>query len=107
MITAAAFVAVAAAGASARWWLSLALPRPLGTLLANVVGAFLLGLVAAWSPPALTVVGVGGLGAFTTFSTLADDVVASAEADPVGAVAYVVVTFVGGIGAAAAGLALA
>ena len=107
MITAAAFVAVAAAGAWARWSLSLALPRPLGTLLANVVGAFLLGLVAAWSPPALTVVGVGGLGAFTTFSTLADDVVVSAEADPVGAVAYVVVTLVGGIGAAAAGLALA
>ena len=35
----------------------------------NVSGAFLLGCLAGSSGPMVTVVGVGGLGAYTTFSS--------------------------------------
>ena len=51
-------------------------PSPLGTLCVNVVGSFLLGALAATaltpnvlSPTLRMVLGVGFLGAFTTFST--------------------------------------
>ncbi|HEY3366258.1 MAG TPA: fluoride efflux transporter CrcB [Symbiobacteriaceae bacterium] len=71
-----------AAGALARYGLGLwvggrlPLPFPLGTLLINVTGSFLLGLVAglgsdrglippAWRAP----IAVGFIGAYTTFST--------------------------------------
>lgn len=43
----------------------------LSTAAINIVGSFLLGLIAGsdWGSDAITVVGVGGLGALTTFST--------------------------------------
>ena len=108
MITAVAFVAAAAVGALARWQLGAhRLPRPAATLLVNVSGAFALGLLDGWSAPELTVVGVGGLGAYTTFSTLADDIVDLGRDDLVRGAAYVAVTLVAGIGAAVAGLGLA
>jgi CrcB protein len=54
---------------------------PYGTLLVNVAGSFLLGVLTAlaalaWAPPAELKVflAVGLLGAFTTFSTFAMDV---------------------------------
>lgn len=72
-----AFVVAAAIGSAGR---ALALhhlnPRyrlPVGTLAVNVTGTFLLGAVASWAPPWLTIVGVGALGAYTTFSTFAGD----------------------------------
>ena len=49
---------------------------------------------------------VGFLGAFTTFSTFSDDVVGLAVRRPLHATAYVVVTIVAGLAAAAAGMAL-
>lgn len=73
-----AVVAAGALGALARWGVSVAVAarwrRPgLGTLMVNLLGAFALGawlgaaaeLDAGW----LVVVGMGFLGAFTTFST--------------------------------------
>jgi fluoride ion exporter CrcB/FEX len=45
-------------------------------LLVNVVGSFLLGLLHDVHPPVSTVLAVGGLGAFTTFSSFTSDAVA-------------------------------
>ena len=71
----------AALGAWARWalglWLNALLPQlPLGTLAANVVGGYLVGLALAWFalaegvPPELRLLVVTGfLGGLTTFST--------------------------------------
>jgi CrcB protein len=111
VITAFAFVAVAAAGALARAEVGRRFNREdglaLGTLVVNVTGSFLLGLVAHLAPPLLTVVGVGGLGAYTTFSSLARDAVALAELKrPALAVGYVTASCVLGIAAAAAGSAI-
>ena len=111
MITVATFIAAAAVGALARAEAGRRWNRhdglALGTLFVNLTGSFLLGLLAGVSPPALTVLGVGGLGTYTTFSSFARDAVALAERRRValGAV-YVLVSGAGGIAAAAAGLAL-
>lgn len=112
MITALAFVVAAAAGALARaeagrrWNQHEGIAW--GTVLVNVLGAFALGLLHEVSPPALTILGVGGIGAFTTMSTFARDTAALLEARALGrALAYVTVTCAAGIGAAAAGIALA
>lgn len=71
-----------ALGGSARWLLGLALPDtatgwPLATLLVNVIGSWLIGLIAALAapdgrlllPPALRQFAMAGFcGGFTTFS---------------------------------------
>ncbi|MBE2315483.1 CrcB family protein [Solirubrobacter sp. CPCC 204708] len=54
-------------GALARAGVAEALAVPWGTLLVNVVGAFLLGAVVTRAPKFL---GTGFCGAFTTFSTM-------------------------------------
>ena len=79
-----------------------------GTLIVNVVGSLALGLLHDAGPPAITVIGLGGLGAFTTFSSaLARDAVALAEARQVALCAsYVTVSCLAGIGAAALGMAV-
>jgi CrcB protein len=83
----------------------------LGTLTVNVAGSALLGLVlgAAATPPAVVaLVGTGFCGTLTTFSTFGYDVVRLVEERAVGrALAYVAATLVLGLGAAAAGYALA
>jgi len=104
-----------ALGALARWGLSEAVPSPGGwpwaTLLVNVTGCFLLGMLLgilgsrspqpAWVPP---FVGVGILGGYTTYSTFAVEVVRQAEAGAVLlAAGYVLVSVVGGVSALAAG----
>jgi fluoride exporter len=84
----------------------------LGVLAANLVGAFLLGLLTAragidaraarWLSP----IGGGLLGGLTTFSTLASDLALRTGGGEVGAaVALAVVSVLGGLLAAAAGLA--
>ena len=77
----------AACGAWMRWalglWLNAALPQlPLGTLAANVVGGYLVGLALAWFalsegvPPELRLLVVTGfLGGLTTFSTFSAEAV--------------------------------
>lgn len=112
MITAIAFVVAAAAGAlfraeaGHRWNRHDGLA--IGTLAANVTGSFLLGLLADVAPPAITVLGVGGLGAYTTFSSFGRDTAALLERRQVAlASVYVGATLVLGIAAAAVGVAIA
>ncbi|TFV51829.1 fluoride efflux transporter CrcB [Blastococcus sp. TF02A-35] len=105
-----------ALGALARWGLAELLPTsppgwPWATLLVNLTGCLLLGLLAAVlaarapdSPWARPFLGVGVLGGFTTYSTFAVETVQLAEAGAAGtAVAYVAVSVLGGVAAAAAG----
>ncbi|MDQ3741297.1 MAG: CrcB family protein [Actinomycetota bacterium] len=90
-----------AVGASSALWSVLAI---------NVVGSFFLGaLVGAGASSDLRLVaGVGFLGGFTTFSTFSLDVFADLEAGRPGrAVVYVLLSVGLGVGAAAAGWALA
>ena len=44
---------------------------PWGTLGANVLGSFALGLLVGTGNPVMTAVGIGGLGSLTTLSTFA------------------------------------
>ena len=77
-----AFLALAGAGAGLRWLAADRWPGGhRGTLLVNVLGAFLLGLLvgSGASATTMTVVGTGGLGALTTFSRFAQDAADLAE----------------------------
>lgn len=112
MITALAFVVAAGAGALARaeagrrWNQHEGLAA--GTLIVNVTGSFLLGLLVTTAPPVVTVLGVAGLGTYTTFSSFARDTAALIEQKRVAlAATYVGVTLTLGIAAAAVGVALA
>lgn len=87
---------------------------PAGTLLVNVTGSLLLGLVAGLAvhhglPRTPTIViGVGFAGGYTTFSTWVWESLALTEEGAVGeAVANIVGSFAAGLAAAAAGLGLA
>jgi CrcB protein len=77
------------------------------TVVINVVGSFLLGLlvVAHWaSPQTRTALGVGLLGGFTTFSTFSVQAFLDFEAgEPGRAVIYVLASVLLGLAAAAAG----
>lgn len=112
MITVIAFILAAGAGALARAeagrrWNQHEGP-PIGTLVVNVSGAFLLGLLVNAEPPAITVFGVAGLGAYTTFSSFARDAVALVEQRRIAlTAAYLAATLTLSIAAAAAGVALA
>jgi CrcB protein len=97
--------------ASAQWPSVL----PWGTLLINLTGSFLLGgllttLAARHPEPTLLrlFLGTGFLGAYTTFSTFSAETVALAATGHLAvAVGYVILSVVGGYGAAWAGMMLA
>ena len=80
------------------------------TVAINVVGSFLLGLLAAehwFSRDVREALGVGFLGGFTTFSTFSVQIVLETEGGRPGkAGAYLLVSVAGGIAAAAAGYVL-
>ena len=80
------------------------------TVAINVAGSFLLGLLVAehWFDRDLREgLGVGFLGGFTTFSTFSVQAVLEVDAgEPGRAVAYVLASVLGGLGAATAGYAL-
>ena len=112
MITVVGFVVAAAIGALARAEAGRRWNRhegfPVGTLAVNVGGSFVLGLLWDVAPPMITVVGLAGLGAFTTFSSFARDAVALAEQRHLAhAAIYVALSCAAGVGAAALGVALA
>lgn len=79
----------------------------------NVVGSFLLGMLLVvsgdWlSDQTRTALGVGFLGGFTTFSTFSVQAWTDIEGgEPIRALAYVAVSVLLGLGAAAAGYYLA
>lgn len=111
MITAATFVAAAIVGALARAEAGRRWNRhdglAVGTLIVNVTGSFLLGLLSAVTEPTVTVLGVAGLGAYTTFSSFARDTVALVELRRSRAAAvYLGATLGLGIAAAALGVAI-
>jgi CrcB protein len=82
-----AVCAGASAGALLRWWLSLRLNAvvaglPLGTLIANLIGGYLVGLAIAYfatapglSPQWRLLIITGFCGGLTTFSTFSGEVV--------------------------------
>jgi len=81
-----------------------------GTLVVNVVGSFVLGVVvgAGLGTAPLSLVGIGFCGAFTTFSTLALEIWDAMDDDRYPhAVANVTLSLVLGLGAAWLGWALA
>ena len=106
-----------AVGAGARYALVTQIPVragsfPTTTLLINVAGAFALGLLvetvvkhdrhAAWARPLL---GIGLVGAFTTFSSMATEaVLLLRDAHAATAAAYLLATIALGIPSAAGGL---
>jgi fluoride exporter len=109
VITVVLFAACAAIGALARAEAGHRLNRPggmpYGILVVNITGSFLLGLLSNVTPPTLTIVGVGGLGAYTTFSSFAHDVVVLAERRQlVATVGYVLASCTGAVAAAALGV---
>lgn len=104
-------------GAEARYGLALTVPHragdwPWATLLTNLLGSLLIGvlmatLARAARPPQLArpFLGVGILGGFTTFSTYAVDLREQlGHGHPAAAAAYLLVSLVGGILAVALGL---
>lgn len=102
-------------GALARFGLTLLIADrlhphlPLGTLAVNVSGSFLLGLIAGASlgGDARLILGAGGIGAYTTFSTW---MLETQRVEEVGmrrlAVVNVILSIVLGLGAAALGRVL-
>ena len=115
----AAFLAAAAVGAPARYladrWVQARTRSgfPWGTLAVNVTGCFALGAVTGLGlyhglrPHMGTVVGSGGLGAYTTFSTFAYETIRLVQEGATGeALRNVVANVALGVAAAGAGLAL-
>ncbi|MDT0274470.1 fluoride efflux transporter CrcB [Blastococcus goldschmidtiae] len=111
-----AYVAAAlggALGALARWGVAEALPYqpgswPTATLLVNVAGCLLLGLliglVDAGSPWLRPFLGTGVLGGFTTYSAFAVETVQLTDAGRPGlAAGYVAASVLGGVAASALG----
>lgn len=103
-----------AAGALARHLLGLALPvapagLPVATLLTNLSGCLLLGLLVGRRPDDAVLrplLGTGFLGGFTTFSALALQTDRLLADRPAVALAYLAATTAGGLLLAAAGLRL-
>jgi len=115
-----AFLFAAAIGAPARYVVDgLVQGRtrgvfPWGTLVVNVSGCLALGLITGlglyhgFPATGRTVIGAGGMGAYTTFSTFAFETVRLAEEGAVAeAMRSIAANAVLGIAAAAAGLTLA
>lgn len=100
-----------AVGAPTRYLTDLAVQRlhrspfPWGTWTVNVMGSFVLGVVAADASAWLdTLVGVGFCGALTTYSTFAYETVRLAEeGESATAASYVVASLALGLAAAALG----
>jgi fluoride exporter len=115
-----AFLVAAAFGATARYLIDGLVqdrvdgPFPWGTLVVNISGCLILGTIVGLgiyhglSSTTRTVLGTGGMGAYTTFSTFSFDTVRLAEDGAIDkAVKNVAANVVVGLAAAGAGLALA
>ena len=92
-------------GASLRYGVGAALPGAAGTLAANVVGSFVLGVAVSTpsDPRTRLFLGTGLLSSFTTYSTFA---VETANATPALGTLNVAATYALGVAAALGGLAV-
>lgn len=109
MVVALAFLLLAAAGGLLRWQLGERLngTLPLGTLAANTLASLSLGLLSGSGSTSDTLLGVGFLGALSTWSTLANEVVGlNRDGRSAAAVLYLFMTLVFGVAAAWLGLTL-
>lgn len=112
------FLGIAVAGgvgAGARYLVDIAVTRmlgarvPWGILLVNITGAFALGVVSGGlvSATGVWVLGVGLLGGYTTFSSVAVSTVLLADnRRTLGSALYAAGTFVGSVAASLGGLAV-
>jgi CrcB protein len=114
------FLAAAAVGAPARYLIDGFVQDrtdgvfPWGTFVVNVSGCLALGLIVGFGlyhgldPTVRTVAGTGGVGAYTTFSTFTFETVRLAEEGAVNeALRNTIGSFIAGLAAASAGLAIA
>lgn len=84
---------------------------PTATLIVNLTGTLLLGVLIAGMPQLTAhgrlLIGTGFLGGFTTYSLLAADIADMLLTDrPVFAIAYASISLIGGLAAAVLGMAL-
>ena len=105
-MTALAFVIAATAGTIGRWQLAERLPRPTGTLVANLAGAFAIGWLSGASETTRTIAGIAAIGSLTTFSTLVVEILELWSQRRGRAMLYASTTFVGGVALAWLGLRL-
>ena len=114
-----AFLIAAAIGAPARYLVDGLIQErtdgafPWGTFVVNVSGSFVLGVITGLGlyhglgPTTRTVLGTGGMGAYTTFSTFTFETVRLAEQGAINdAIRNVAASFIVCLVAASAGLAL-
>ena len=99
-------------GAICRYWFTILIKRknryrfPLGTLLVNLIGSFLLGFLYGFTNDnnVRLLLGTGFLGAFTTFSTVNLETMQLLESkERFTAFIYLALTYIGGIVFAFAG----
>tara|TARA_Y100001970_G_C13865214_1_gene666199 strand:+ start:320 stop:718 length:399 start_codon:yes stop_codon:yes gene_type:complete len=109
LLTAVAFLLLAGSGSLFRWKLqsSSRWKKTSGTLIANIIASFFLGLLLAGSPSdaTITVIGTGFLGSFSTFSTVIMEVEDDLERKrKIPALTYLFASILGGTVAALVGL---
>lgn len=109
-MTVVAFIVAAAAGTTIRVIVTVdQTPHdiPWRTLVVNMVGAFVLGLLVGWDSFNPLIVGVAGIGSLTTFSTVAAETAALLDNNHRRrAIVYVLVTVIGGLALAWLGLSI-
>ena len=99
-----AFFALAAVGSVIRWKTALFFGTHRGTFLVNVIGSFCLGLVIDLGETGITLIGIGGLGSLTTFSTFCANVDSLSESGYRSGLLYALLTVIAGVLAATIGL---
>jgi CrcB protein len=105
----AGFIVAAMAGTAVRSWVTGRFNRdlPVGTLGVNMAASFVLGLIASVDDPVPVLVGIGAMGALSTWSTVANEVAVMARDDEVAlGVGYLGLTVSTGVLAAWFGLTL-
>ncbi len=107
VLTVLGFGAIAGMGTLLRWDLATRLQRPAGTLLVNMIGTFALGVAAGLDELGSTLVGVAGMGALTTFSTVMLEIIELWYTDRRRSILYAAISTLGGLGAAWIGLSIA
>jgi len=98
-------IIAAATGGLLRWLMFRLTWRPMGAFIVNISGALTMGLIASSVGDSRTILGLAGLGAFTTVSGVVDDAATMREHGRArDANAYVIATVVIGIAAAWIGI---